>query len=116
MKKTTMLKKNYEFRYILTKGKRYTGFYIDIYIKKNNLKENKLGIAISSKIANSVNRNKIKRLIRENYRRMEEKIDMGISMVVLLRKNVEIKKVDFFKIENDINAILKKANIISLSK
>ena len=59
MKRTTMLKKNYEFRNVLTKGKKYTGKYIEIYIKRNYLNENKLGIAISSKIANSVDINQI---------------------------------------------------------
>lgn len=35
MLKTDTLKKNYEFKNVLTKGKYYNGNYIDIYIKKN---------------------------------------------------------------------------------
>lgn len=111
MKKTTMLKKNYEFRYVLTKGKKYTGKYIEIYIKKNNLNENKLGIAISSKIANSVNRNKIKRLIRENYRLIEDNIIVGISCVILWKKNESVENANFFNIKQDIIKILEKAQL-----
>ena len=33
---TDTLKKNYEFKRVLTKGKYYKGNYVDIYIKKNN--------------------------------------------------------------------------------
>ena len=40
MLKTDTLKKNYEFKNVLTKGKYYNGNYIDIYIKKNNKKIN----------------------------------------------------------------------------
>lgn len=34
MKKTEMLKKNYEFKYILNKGKYYSGENIEAFIKK----------------------------------------------------------------------------------
>lgn len=110
MKKTTMLKKNYEFKYILTKGKRYNGQYIDIYIKKNNLEENKLGIAISSKVANSVNRNRIKRLIRENYRSIEEKIETGNSLVILWKKSKKVEEANFYNIKKDIDNFVKIQN------
>ena len=36
MKKTTMLKKNYEFRAVLTKGKCFKEKVIEIFILKNN--------------------------------------------------------------------------------
>lgn len=111
MKKTTMLKKNYEFKNVLTKGKRYFGKYIDIYIIRNNLSENKLGIAVSSKIVNSVNRNKIKRLIRENYRIMENQINIGNSFVILWKKNRSIEEANFFNIKQDFDEIVKKAKI-----
>lgn len=111
MKKTTMLKKNYEFKNVLTRGKRYFGKYIDIYIIRNNLPENKLGIAVSSKAANSVNRNKIKRLIRENYRTIENEIDVGNSFVILWKKSKSIEEANFFNIKQDLSEILKQANL-----
>ncbi len=112
MKKTTMLKKNYEFKNILTNGKRYRGKYIEIYTKKNHLNENKLGIAISSKIANSVNRNKIKRLIRENYRIIEDKIKVGNSFVILWKKSVNVKEANFFNIKEDMDTFIEKTEIL----
>ena len=36
MKKTRMLKKNYEFKNVLTKGKYYGGKQIEIFVLKNN--------------------------------------------------------------------------------
>ena len=38
MKKTKMLKKNFEFRKVLTKGKYFSGKYIEAFILKNNEK------------------------------------------------------------------------------
>ena len=60
MKKTEMLKKNYEYKRVLTKGKYYSGKYIEAFIKTNNNNKNFLGIAIGVKIAKAVKRNHIK--------------------------------------------------------
>ena len=45
MNKTEMLKKNFEFKYIFLKGNYISGKYIEMYIKKNNLNKNLLGIS-----------------------------------------------------------------------
>lgn len=42
MKNTEKLKKNYEFRFVLRKGKYYSGKYIEAFAIKNNLNINKL--------------------------------------------------------------------------
>ena len=39
MKKTKIIKKNYEFRSILSNGQYYTGKYIEAFIKKGKKKK-----------------------------------------------------------------------------
>ncbi len=111
MKKTKMLKKNYEFRNVLSKGKYYSGKNIEAFIKDNNKNCNFLGLAISVKTAKAVRRNKIKRLIRENYKILETQIVDGKSIVFLWKKKVDIKNATFKNIKNDMNSIFEKANI-----
>ena len=112
MKNTEMLKKNYEFKYIFLKGKYISGKNIEIYIKKNKYHKNLLGIAISKKIAKSVKRNRIKRLIRENYRLLENNIEIGYSIIILWKKKIPIENATFKNIEKDMENIFKKANIL----
>lgn len=113
MKKTVMLKKNYEFKNVLSKGKSFLGQYVVAYILKNNCKNcNFLGLAISTKIGKAVRRNRIKRLVRESYYCFEEQIREGVSIVFLWNKHADSKKVSFKDIKEDIAEILKKAEIL----
>lgn len=111
MKKTKMLKKNYEFKHVLSKGKYFSGKNIDAFIKDNNKGCNLLGLAISVKTAKAVKRNHIKRLIRENYKILEPQIKTGKSIVFLWKKNVDIKYATFENIKKDMNYIFDKAQI-----
>ena len=113
MKKTKMLKKNYEFKNVLSKGKYYSGFCIEAFIRKNNLKdENLLGIAIGTKIAKATKRNHIKRLIRESYKNIESDINTGNSIVFLWKKKIDIKNANYKNINKDMIRIFDKAGIL----
>ena len=72
MKKTEIIKKNYEFKYFFKKGKYISGNYIEIFIHNNKLKNNNLGIVVSKKVGNSVIRHRIRRIIKESYRNIEK--------------------------------------------
>ncbi len=112
MKKTKMMKKNYEFRNVLSRGKYYSGKRIEAFIKKNNKETiNFLGIAIGVKIAKAVKRNHIKRLIRENYNLYENSIKAGYHIVFLWKKKVDVKEATFENIKKDMNFIFNKANL-----
>ena len=112
MKKTIMLKKNYEFKNVLTKGKYYSGKDIEAFILKNHKNFNYLGLAISVKTSNAVERNKIKRLIRENYTNLEENLKVGFSIVFLWKKKSKAEDANFYDIRKDIINILKKSEIL----
>ena len=112
MLKTDTLKKNYEFRSLLKSGKYYSGNYIDIYIKKNNKTINYIGIAVGVKIAKAVKRNRIKRLIRENYRLLENKMDLGYNIIFICKKNIKIEDINFYNIKDDMKKMLKNAKIL----
>lgn len=112
MKKTQMLKKNYEYKYVFKKGQYYSGKYIEIFCLKNNYSKNRLGIAISKKITKSVKRNRIKRLIRENYRLFEKDLKIGNSIIILWKKKADIEFATFENIKIDMLKIFEKAEIL----
>lgn len=111
MKKTKMLKKNYEFRKVLSKGKYYSGEYVEAFILMNEKKENFLGIAINTKVGTAVQRNSIKRLYREAYYFFEESLKEGQSIVFLWKKKQPVEKATYANIKNDMQTIFDKAKI-----
>ena len=104
MKKTIMIKKNYEFKNLFSKGKFFYGQFIHMYIKGINKPYNKLGIAVSGKQGKAVARNRIKRLIRENYKIFEENIS-GMEF------DIEITKISYYDIKENFKRTLKKADV-----
>ncbi len=107
-----MLKKNYEFKSVLSRGKSCKGKLVNVFVRKNKKDINMLGIAVSKKAGNSVKRNRIKRLIRENYRLIEENIKTGNSIIILWKKQSDFNNFDFYDVKNDLNIVFKKLEIL----
>lgn len=113
MRKIKTLKKNYEFQNVLSKGKFYIGKQITIYITRNKINTNVIGIAVSTKTCNAVKRNRIKRLIRENYRLMKNDLKKGYNIVFLWNKKELVENANFYVIKEDMNRLLKRADLLS---
>ena len=109
-----MLKKNYQFKRVLSKGKYFSGKNIEVFILDNNKKINLLGLAISVKVGKAVRSNHIKRLIRENYYRVEDFIKTGKSIVFLWNKKADVKDANFYSIKEDMENIFNKADMFEI--
>ena len=111
MRKIDTLKKNYEFKNVLSRGKYYSGENIEAFILKNKYDYNLLGLAISTKIGKAVKRNMIKRLVRESYKSQEDFIKKGYSIVFLWKRKADIKNATYKQIKKDVISIFDKAEI-----
>jgi len=60
----------------------------------------------------AVQRVRIKRLLRENYKSIEENLKKGYSLVFLIKKNCDLLNINFNSIKIDMKTIFEKANII----
>jgi len=123
MKNTISIKLNREFHRVYKRGQRKGGKFVSVYALKNKLSSNRLGITVGKKFGNSVQRNRMKRLIRENYRLIEEKLCCGYDIVVVAGYSVreaaspnnKLKAVyvpSFEEVGTDINKAFVALNIV----
>lgn len=111
MKRINTLKLNYEFKNVLTKGKYYIGKQIIIYVLNNKYNNNRLGIALSTKLGKAVKRNRIKRVIRAAYQQNIKDANLGNDIVIIWNKNQDIKNLSYSVILEDMRKIFLKSGI-----
>lgn len=114
MVNTRSLRKSYEFKRVYDKGKFCIGKYLVLYYFKNTYNYNRLGISAGKKIGKSVVRNRLKRIVKESYRLLEDKIDLGYDLVFIIRKNDD--QPGFWDIKREIKYLLKKGNLFDMEK
>ena len=104
------LKKNKDFQVVYRKGKSYANKYLVMYILKNDMDINRVGISVSKKVGNSVVRHRMTRLIRESYRLQESMFQRGLDIVVVCRASARGRS--YFDLESALIHLGKLHNII----
>lgn len=85
MKHTVSLKQNHEFRRLYQRGKSAVSPYFAIYCRKTRRSVTRLGITTGVKLGCAVQRNRVRRRIREIYRANEDRLEPGYDLVVVAR-------------------------------
>jgi len=80
------LKKTWEFQRAYKKGKKNWNTHFVIYVYHTEFSQPRLGITVSKKVGESVQRNRVKRLIREAYRLLKPEVLPHFDIVVVGRK------------------------------
>lgn len=105
------IKSNRDFQKVYKNGKSLANKYLVMYILKNSLDENRLGISVSRKVGNSVVRHRITRLIRESYRLNCDLFENGYDIVIIAR--IYAKGKSYNDIRNALIHLGKIHNIVS---
>jgi ribonuclease P protein component len=88
-----ILKRN-DFSVAYQQGKRLSSKNFIIYLHPNQTGTRRLGITVSKKIGDAVQRNRIKRLLREFFRLNKDRLPAGQDIVVVSRRDTSNKKYD----------------------
>ena len=97
MKNSVSLKKNHEFKLLYSKGKTTVTPYMVIYSRKTKNGYNRIGITVTKKVGKAVQRNRIRRRLKEIYRINEDKFAVGYDIVAVARASS--RSADFSRLE-----------------
>ena len=82
---------------------------IAFYYRKNRFPYNRLGITVSPKVGNAVTRNRIRRLLKENYRLLDG-LKKGYDMVIVARKRSV--NATFYELKKDLESALCESGLL----
>ena len=106
---TVIIKKNSDFARVYRNGRFYTGKYLILHILKDSPDSIALGLTISKKVGKSVRRNRLRRIIKENYRYFEQFIYTGNLFVFVVKARQDGYLPDFFEIRRDMKSLFIRA-------
>ncbi|MCK5945887.1 MAG: ribonuclease P protein component [Mycoplasmataceae bacterium] len=104
MLKKNVIKKNFEFQDIIHAKKQKVSKYLVAYTRKNQ-SELRIGISVSKKFANAVNRNKYRRKVRNI---LDELNMWSIKMDVVLILRKAFLNLTFIEMRKEIKSILER--------
>ena len=81
-----------------------------VYYRRNGSPICRLGLTVSAKVGKAVVRNRIRRLIRESYRLMEERVLPGFDIVVVARGRAA--NADYKTVSSSLEKNFKKSGLI----
>ncbi len=84
--KSARLRKRSEFLRLSRTGKKSQTSHFVVLRKSNDKGESRLGLTVSTKVGNAVTRNRIKRLVREFFRRHSGELPSAQDIVIIARK------------------------------
>jgi ribonuclease P protein component len=88
--KKNRLSLNQDFDKVFKNGEHKTCNFFKLIIYKNNLPYSRIGLKIGKKIKSSVERNRIKRIMREIFRKNKHKFSENIDIIVIPYKNITL--------------------------
>lgn len=107
---TVSLNENKLFKRLYYHGKSVISPILVLYYLPGIKGKNRLGITVSTKVGSAVIRNRVKRLIRENYRLLEPSLKTDYDIVIVARKAAAYS--DFHKINAELEKLVKKAGLL----
>ena len=92
MLKKNVLRKKTDFDSIYKRGKSVGDRYVVLFYRQNGLPYNRTGFLASKKVGNSVARNRARRLMKESYRHLLDRLPVGYDFNIKARNTISGKK------------------------
>ncbi|MCR5439927.1 MULTISPECIES: ribonuclease P protein component [unclassified Selenomonas] len=104
-----MLKRRSDFQRVYRTGRSWANRYFVLYVFKTDSLDGKVGFAAGKKLGCAVVRNRVKRLLRESYRKNQSLLRPGLALLLVGRKGMVDVKCDV--VEKSFVSLGRKAGI-----
>ncbi|MBF0183835.1 MAG: ribonuclease P protein component [Magnetococcales bacterium] len=88
-----------EFKTVTSSGRKLGGRFFLLFTRKTDRESSRLGITVSRKVGNSVVRNRVKRQLREFFRRQRPLLRANCDWVVIARAQAGEASVEMLRLD-----------------
>ena len=99
LRKADRILKRDAFRRVYDEGRKYQGRYFTAFVHPNSGASPRIGITVTRKVGNSVERNRSRRLVREIFRKNKWRMAAGVDLVINVKDS--LLEATFDEIEAD---------------
>ena len=110
MLKNNVLRKEADFDNVYKRGRSVGDKYVVVFYIKNHRDINRTCFLASKKVGNSVRRNRARRLMRESYRLMKDRLPIGYDIIIIARNTITGRT--FFEVDKSIKRAFSKAGLL----
>ncbi len=109
MKRRYRIRSNERFQEVRRRGRSYVNHLLVLCALPNDLPYSRFGFAVNSRIGRAVQRNRIKRRLREIMRLQQHRIQPGWDIVLIARQ--PIRSADYHEMEAACARLLGRAQL-----
>jgi len=109
LKKKYRLRQNKDFKYTYKRGRSLGHPLLILIFRRTNQSTARIGFSITKKFGNAVQRNRIKRQLREVVRSRIHQIKDGYDIILVVRKDA--KKASYGDLDGAVHNLLKRAKL-----
>ncbi|MCR8658471.1 ribonuclease P protein component [Paenibacillus endoradicis] len=115
MRRKLRLRNREDFGRVYRGGKSFANGQFVVYWSRQPIAEPfRLGISASKKIGNAVVRNRMRRVIKEIVRHMEQEIAQNVDFILIVRKPAV--SMSYTELDRSIHHVLRKGGLLKSSK
>ncbi len=92
------------------RGRSLVGSCLAVYVRPNRTARNRLGITVGTKLGGAVQRNRVRRRIKEIYRLHERELAPGYDLVLVAR--VRAGGVSYWEIDREFMRLMSNLGLL----
>ena len=91
LRRSERIRRRSEFKAILAQKASAANGTLIVYVARNSLQRSRIGMSTSKRLGNAVCRNKLRRRLREVFRRNKESIPRGLDVFCIVRSIAKLE-------------------------
>jgi ribonuclease P protein component len=111
-RKEERIRRRADFQRISREGARYQTRHFRVSVSPNGLAHGRLGITVTKRIGSAVQRNRIKRLIREFFRLHKRELPGSSDLVISARKGAA--GLNFWQVSEELKGLFKEPSLLKI--